>query len=412
MSSTTPNPEDTEETGLNLFDDRASAAGSFPHAMLGYDRPTVDNYVRELEQQVATLKQLTRHLRAELNTARSVHGDTDFTRLGSHATTLLRAAEAQSSELVARAAAEAERIKQEGRRVAADLRANAQTEADDIRVESLASLREMRAALEAEATQVRTSTAADAEAMVSAARTEADTLLEQARQRRANDDALASSERTALLNEAHRAADELTQEAGARAEKILTTAQSRSEGILSLAHDQAATLLNEANGRAAEIAEAARQSAEQAAAQLAEARKVLAQANEQAQQIRSTALADAESLRAAASAEAQAQVTRSHQQAAMMSDRLEEQYAWRKEQLEREVNLLNSRKDTIISQMGDLQTLALEASSEFGADEPGEGDWVAESPVDRTASATEPTRVMSREELETTTVLPPVTDQD
>lgn len=52
-----------EETGLNLFDDTASAAGSFTHSMWGYDRTSVDNYVREIEQQVSTLKQLTRHLR-------------------------------------------------------------------------------------------------------------------------------------------------------------------------------------------------------------------------------------------------------------------------------------------------------------------------------------------------------------
>ena len=47
-----------EETGLNLFHDRASAAGSFPHSMLGYDRQSVDTYVREIEQQLSAAKQL------------------------------------------------------------------------------------------------------------------------------------------------------------------------------------------------------------------------------------------------------------------------------------------------------------------------------------------------------------------
>ena len=110
----TADEEYTEDTGLNLFDDRASAAGSFPHAMLGYDRPTVDNYVRDIEQQVSTLRQLTRHLRAEVAAAQREHGDSDFTRLGSHATQMLRAAEAQASDLISKAATEAERIK--GRR--------------------------------------------------------------------------------------------------------------------------------------------------------------------------------------------------------------------------------------------------------------------------------------------------------
>lgn len=47
---------ETEETGLNLFDDSASAAGSFPHAMLGYDKHSVDSYVREVEAKVSQLK--------------------------------------------------------------------------------------------------------------------------------------------------------------------------------------------------------------------------------------------------------------------------------------------------------------------------------------------------------------------
>ncbi len=95
MSNPNGDEEYTEETGLNLFDDRASAAGSFPHAMLGYDRPTVDNYVRDIEQQVATLRQLSRHLRAELASSQREHGTSDYTRLGSHATSMLRAAEAR-----------------------------------------------------------------------------------------------------------------------------------------------------------------------------------------------------------------------------------------------------------------------------------------------------------------------------
>ena len=37
-------PEGYEETGLNLFDDRASVAGTFPQAVMGYDRKSVDKY--------------------------------------------------------------------------------------------------------------------------------------------------------------------------------------------------------------------------------------------------------------------------------------------------------------------------------------------------------------------------------
>lgn len=114
--------EETDMTGLNLFDERASAAGSFPHAMLGYDRTAVDTYVRDVEQQVSTLRQLTRHLRRELSITQSSQGETDFSRLGAHATSILRSAETQAEDLVAKAGLEAERIREEGRRNASDLR--------------------------------------------------------------------------------------------------------------------------------------------------------------------------------------------------------------------------------------------------------------------------------------------------
>ena len=103
--------DQSEETGLNLFDDRASAAGSFPHAMMGYDRSTVDNYVRDLEQRLSAARQLNRDRLRDLESLKSEQGTTDFTRLGAHATNLLRAAEAQADDLVTKAGVEAERIK-------------------------------------------------------------------------------------------------------------------------------------------------------------------------------------------------------------------------------------------------------------------------------------------------------------
>ena len=69
MTEPTPSVEPTDDTGLNLFDDRASAAGSFPHTMFGYDRPTVDNYVRDLEQQLATLVAARRSASVDLDQA-------------------------------------------------------------------------------------------------------------------------------------------------------------------------------------------------------------------------------------------------------------------------------------------------------------------------------------------------------
>ena len=176
-----------EETGLNLFDDTASAAGSFTHSMWGYDRTSVDNYVREIEQQVSTLKQLTRHLRGQVSQAQAEATQSDFKRLGVHATEILTAAEAQAKDIVAMAGREAERIKEEGRRVAADMRAAAQTESDDIRVAGLANQRELRdqaakdsrTAIEQARLQARTiveQAGTHAEAIVTEARTKAATI--------------------------------------------------------------------------------------------------------------------------------------------------------------------------------------------------------------------------------------------
>ena len=80
--SDTPRDLETEETGLNLFDERASAAGSFPHAMLGYDKKAVDDYIRDLERQVTLAKHQLREVQREL-TAANLRVDRKSTRLNS-----------------------------------------------------------------------------------------------------------------------------------------------------------------------------------------------------------------------------------------------------------------------------------------------------------------------------------------
>lgn len=46
--------EDT--TGLDLFDETATAVGNFPQTLRGYDRGAVDAYVRDVESQLARAK--------------------------------------------------------------------------------------------------------------------------------------------------------------------------------------------------------------------------------------------------------------------------------------------------------------------------------------------------------------------
>lgn len=228
-----PQTEDTEDTGLNLFDDRASAVGSFPHAMLGYDRASVDSYVRDIETQVSTLRQLSRHLRQELTTVQLATGDTDFTRLGSHTTALLRAAEAQATELVSRAGIEAERIKEEGRRVAAELRSSAQTEADDIGQSNLANLREMRARLDSECEQARAATAAQNASLVATAQEQAESLVNEATINAAQiiESAEAQARQFETMVRAQIAQEQA--QAGEEAARVVADAQSKAEEIRS-----------------------------------------------------------------------------------------------------------------------------------------------------------------------------------
>lgn len=387
-----------EETGLNLFDDRASAVGSFPQAMLGYDKRSVDNYVRDLEQHVGTLRQLTRNLRRDVAGLQRSQGTTDFTRLGAYATQILQSAEGQSEDLISQAAMEAERIKEEARRVAAELRANAQTEADDIRVSGLASLRKLRAEMDRQVRLTLEQSREEAGAALSSALRHADTVV-----------AEAEHKAEAMLDKAHlqveqsqqrakREADKITLDsrneagdllanartegqqllAGARheAKDTLTKAQTEAVDIVSTARKQADAITIEARETALESlakAEAEASATEERVAGLlaastvqhGESTKRLQDEAAEAARIRSEALTAAESAKAMAARDSEAQIAAAHRQAAMMKDRLEEQFAWRRELLERETNALTQRKEHALAQLRNLDELARQSMSDF-----------------------------------------------
>ena len=416
VAELTTEVDDTELTGLNLFDDRASAAGSFPHGMWGYERQAVDGYVRDLEKQISTLRQLTKHLRREMATLQSRTPDTDFSRLGSYATSMLRAAEGQAAELISRAGLEAERIKEEARRVAADMRAGAQTEADDVRMAALGNMRRVREQLDRDVEKALNDVRTESASIVDAARRQAENLTKQAKttadmtiqQAEANareltDGAKRQSDDTLkqATTEAERiriGAAEGEQQAHQNGEQILADARRKAEALLSEARAQADELARQAaidadkvrneaqetanktradasteaeQTRAAAAAEAERVRAEiadlmtQAKAQHDESTEHVNQLNEQAAKIRAEALAAAEQTRADAATEAENQIGAAHRQAAMMRERLEEQFGWRKEQLERETAVLLQRKDAILAQFESLKTLGLGSADEL-----------------------------------------------
>ena len=351
-----------EETGLNLFDDTASAAGSFTHSMWGYDRTSVDNYVREIEQQVSTLKQLTRHLRGQVSQAQAEATQTDFKRLGVHATEILTAAEAQAKDIVAMAGNEAERIKEEGRRVVADMRAAAQTESDDIRVAGLANQHELRDQAAKDSRTAVEQAETHAEAIVTEARTKASVIDQNARAQVSQIIEKARSEAAEITESARHEAAEITQKA--REETAAVTAEARAS------HDQAMAKINEL--------------LEQAKAHQQASSDTVAKRTEEADTIRQSALEEAESTRNQAARDAENRIATAHRQAAMMKERLEEQYAWRKEQLERETAALLQRKKAVLAQLSNLKALAGEAESAYPDADPFAEQSEADSSEDAT----------------------------
>src|SRR5687768_12403736 len=97
-----------EEAGLGLFDDMATAAGSFPMALRGYERTAVDEYVRSLEgavvaarQHIAGLEARIAQLHQDLTRARAGSPEA-IGQIGDRTGEILRIAEEQAAEIVAR----------------------------------------------------------------------------------------------------------------------------------------------------------------------------------------------------------------------------------------------------------------------------------------------------------------------
>lgn len=376
---------ESEETGLNLFDDKATAAGSFPTSMLGYDRHAVDTYVREVEHQVSDLKQRERALRREMAFIRAEVGETDFERLGMHATGLLKAAEAQARDIVERAEHEAERIVTEARRSATSLRESAQQEADDIRLTGLASLR-----------QLRSEQAAAGQSALAKARADAERTVEDGQ-----------NQRTALIAGARTEAAGIVEAGRAEAARLLAAAERDASSIREETQREAERSLAETSRAAQEAAEALAERLRTNEAESERAAAAVAEARDEAATIRQGALAEAEELRVGAHREAEMIMTHARNKAAEVLTQLEERVEWRKEQLQRSVSTLEARKRTVLAQLANLRALTEQSHREFGPDAAlfeDEGDELA-PPVDEAASD-EPTDRVADDET-TMIVTPP-----
>ncbi len=139
---------DPESRGLELFDEKASAVRGFLTVLRGYDKKAVDDYVRDMEQQLAVTKKRYREMRRELTAASLRNDDTDFSKLGAHTASLLRVAESQAQDLVGRAQSEGERILAEAQEQADQKRLESEQAADHHRISRIDELRALRADLE------------------------------------------------------------------------------------------------------------------------------------------------------------------------------------------------------------------------------------------------------------------------
>jgi len=336
-----------DQHGLDLFDETASAVRGFPNAMLGYDKKAVDDYIRDVERQLALAKHQLREVQRELTAANLRVDDTDFSRLGAHTASLLKVAESQAAELVGNAQAKARALLGEAQAEADRTRRDAARTAEDARQEGLASLRGLRADLEHQ-TSVE----------LEAARADAAGLREAADQHRAT--VLADAERQveALLAAARDEADAVRRAAEREAADARSAlAREREEALAALAAEEAAI-----RQRMTSASEEARATSEELLASLVKASEDL-RGRQQA------AYAQAEDTKAGAVSEAAAIVAQARLDAEQRLADADTDLAERNEQLKRENRHLRQRKQALLTQLAQLSSLATETASEFPEDE-------------------------------------------
>lgn len=332
-----------DEHGLDLFEETASAAGSFPTALRGYERGSVDAYVKEVEAKLSRVLNELRATQYRLATAEASVDTTDYSRVGGHARSLLKSAEAQAAEILQSAQAEADRIRTEAGIEHSRTTNQAHLTADATRAAGIADLDQLRELLGEQ-------TAAELEA----ARTEAAALRE-----------ATERQREWLLREGETQARSVIDAAVADAEH-------RRAEIDRLAAEQTAELAGAREAALAEIAAGRQTAADQIAELIAEAKQ---QAEEYqarleadvqtADQRREAARAEAAEITRAATEQAQLTIeTAQHESGRILAEATREA-AERAERLEREVQALDLRKQGIIDQLEQLSSLATESAQQY-----------------------------------------------
>lgn len=383
-------PEET--VGLDLFDETASAAGSFPHSMLGYERQAVDAYIRDIERQLSSAKRKVRSLQRQLSTKAE---ETDYSRLGTHTGDLLRAAEAQAAELVKAAQVEAQRIVDDASTEAGQLKHDAQEGVAKARTSGLDDLNRLRDEL-----------AGQTSAELAVAQEQARTLRE-----------AAENHRAMVLADAERTASALRDQAALEAERIRQSAQREAADVrasLAREHDEALAALqqrqDEVSAQLGELADNARLQSERFGVQLANDSALM-------DERRQKALAEADQIVVAANDQARATLSEARARAAKLVADAEIAASGRAEKLKRETERLNQRKQAIVAQLESLSSLAKGSVAEFPDDLEDEVKAVAQAADDAVrpeeASTDEQPSATDLDDTAVEAPLPPVdTDDD
>ncbi|HMQ38009.1 MAG TPA: DivIVA domain-containing protein [Micropruina sp.] len=374
-------PEET--VGLDLFDETASAAGSFPHSMLGYERQAVDAYIRDIERQLSSAKRKVRSLQRQLLTKAD---ETDYSRLGTHTGDLLRTAEREAAEITQSAQLQAEQIIEFAKREAEQLAREADAGAAQARVSSMDDLHRLREDL-----------AGQTSAELAAAQEQARTLR-----------AAAESHREMVLADAERNAAALREQAGLEADQLRQAAEREAAEVrAALAKEQADTLESlrqrhaEVTRTLIELSERARQQSDEFGAQMAHDATL-------ADERRQKAFAEADQIVVQANEEARAALADARAKAAKLLTEAGVAEAQKIEQLTREIEGLNRRKKALVDGMRSLSSLVSSSVADFHGDDEAEAKA---SEVARAADEAE-TAVLGMEEVAATAVQPAIGEDD
>ncbi len=374
-------PEET--VGLDLFDETASAAGSFPHSMLGYERQAVDAYIRDIERQLSSAKRKVRSLQRQLATKAD---ETDYSRLGTHTGDLLRNAEREAAEITQSAQLQAEQIIALARREADQLAREADAGAAQARVSGMDDLHRLRDDL-----------AGQTSAELAAAQEQARTLREAAENHRAM--VLADAERNAaaMREQASLEADQLRQAAEREAADVRATlAKEHADTLASLQQRHA-----EVTRTLIELSERARQQSDEFGVQMATDAQL-------ADERRHKALAEADQIVVAANEEARAALADARAKAAKLLTEAGVAETHKIEQLTHEIEGLNRRKKALVDGMRSLSSLVSSSVADFHGDDEAEAKA---SEVARVADEAE-TAVLDMEEVAATAVQPAIGADD